>query len=83
MILKKTLSREILKGNIPKHWKKYRDNRQLLYHTMRTEGFYFLFGEFWHWGLGDHLSGMAAKYWVKFPIDPGTEKLNFQIEKTS
>jgi len=45
---------------VPKHWLEYLKNRRLLYHVMREAGFYFLFSEFWHWGRGDHLSGVAS-----------------------
>ncbi len=61
MVSEKKLPKKILKGGTPDHWKEYRNNRRLLYHTMRGGGFYFILGEFWHWGLGDHLSGVAAK----------------------
>lgn len=44
----------------PKEWSEYLKNRRLLYHLMREAGFYFNFNEFWHWGIGDHLSGIAS-----------------------
>jgi len=44
----------------PKRWLEYLKNRRLLYYVMRETGFYFIFDEFWHWGMGDHLSGVAA-----------------------
>ncbi|MBI4028933.1 MAG: hypothetical protein HY376_01050 [Candidatus Blackburnbacteria bacterium] len=46
--------------DVPAHWEEYLKNRRLLYHVMRESGFYFILGEFWHWGMGDHLSGVAA-----------------------
>lgn len=46
--------------DLPSHWIKFLENRRLLYHLMRKAGFYFIVGEFWHWGMGDHLSGVAA-----------------------
>lgn len=45
---------------VPKHWSRYLKNRRLVYHLMSEVGFYFLFSEFWHWGMGDHLSGVAS-----------------------
>lgn len=44
----------------PKHWMEYLKNRRFLYHVMSETGFYFIFNEFWHWGRGDHLSGVAS-----------------------
>ncbi len=80
IILEKKLSKKIPSGNIPSHWKKYRDNRRLLYHTMRAGGFYFLFDEFWHWSLGDHLSGIAANLLNENPYQPWYGEIKFQSQ---
>lgn len=58
--VKTELMKNLKLTKVPAHWEGAMKNRRILYHTMRSEGFY-PSGEFWHWGQGDQLSYATAK----------------------
>ncbi|MBI2310323.1 hypothetical protein HYU90_00645 [Candidatus Collierbacteria bacterium] len=58
--VKQELMKKLNLDKVPTRWEGLMENRRLIYHLMRSEGFY-PSGEFWHWGRGDQLSYATAK----------------------
>jgi|CXWL01.1.fsa_nt_gi D-alanyl-D-alanine dipeptidase len=76
--VKQELMKSLKLTKVPTQWEGAMKNRRVIYHLMRSEGFY-PSGEFWHWGRGDQLSYATAKMMGEKTYQPWYHEAKFTI----